>query len=594
MKPKIFNIKILIMGCAVFLFFCVPLLAGEDTATLKAMIGTVEYFSKGATGWQAATEGLKLSSGDKIKTGGDGMVSIDFANGGRIFLKPDTEFEITSLNRSDDKGSIDYKLQLNMGRLRAAVEKLDPNSSFEIKTPTAVAAIRGTTYYLTVREAKADEIPADVKERLTTDLFVEGGGVLYTSIVSGKYFVVNSSQTATSYGDGAVTIPIEVPPDRQLEWTQGWELLVVEPYESADGETLADLFSNEAGGENDPRLGDKVSELAAAAVELYDERDIIWQEMRNKLLEREYLRSSIYEILDGNRERRLEGYIEKISDAQMGKVLKDIHGNRVRMEQYILRPSSNTVELLNVNLRGTNDLTTMEWVTNFNTSLDNLPTGQLKTLPWNSYLSTQYVAGIPMYIQSPDQPSGIYPAGMSIKFSHNSDAFQESRRFSDRNVSLRTQGITDQRLWVSNFNDGNAMAYFPSAGSYQPPGTYSIQSDRRNADDEDGGGIGSNPKGFQYNFASLSGYGSIGAAFYIISDGGVKQDGSSLKMNDIWDALRVNLPGSGKHQIGDNNLEMIFSSAQFQDGTIDLIYVPMMSMEWQDETYVPFPAESPQ
>ena len=49
----------------------------------------------------------------------------------------------------------------------------------------------------------------------------------------------------------------------------------------------------------------------------------------------------------------------------------------------------------------------------------------------------------------------------------------------------------------------------------------------------------------------------------------------------------------GKH-IGDNNLEMVFNgSSVFQNGAIDLIYVPFMSnsIEWKDSSY--FPEGSP-
>jgi len=585
MINKLFNNKILIMACFFFLFFCGHLLAGEDTAMLKAMIGTVEYFSKGAAGWQTAAEGLTLSSGDKVKTGADGMVSITFANGGEIFLKPNTEFEITSLSRSEDKSSIDYKLQLNMGKLRAMVEKLDPNSSFEVKTPTAVAAIRGTVYYLTVREAQESEIPADIKERLTTDLFVESGGVLYTSIVSGKYFVVNASQASTTHEDGSITVPIDVPPDRQLEWTEEWEILSAEPYESSEDKDITDLFSNDKSGEGDERFGDRVNQVVAAAIELYDERNVILQEMSARLLEKDmeraYLRNEIREILEENDLRQIDACIEKISDAQTGKVMRDIHGNRVRVEQYILRPSSDTVELLNVNLRAGNDLTTMEWITRFNKSLDALPMGQLKTLPWNSYLETKKILGMP-YIVSPHQLWGIYPEYMSVGFSHADDAFSESRNFASR--FFGTQAIYNQELWVKNFNDNSKMDYRAPIFGYQLPGTYSIASGKRNANDEDGGGSQDNPMGFQYNFASRHDTGSISATFYVISDASIRQDDyNTLRIDNIWDALRVNMVGSNK-QIGDNNnLEMIFGSEKLFDKPIDIIYVPAMRMNWKGE-----------
>ncbi len=583
------NIKICILGIFLVPFLCGFLLAAEDSAVLKSMVGIVEYLPNGTADWQKAAEGLKLSQGDKIKTGTDGMASINFTNGSQVMLKPNSEFEIESLDVSQN--SVDYKLKLNTGKLRAIVEKMASNSSFTIKTPTAVAAVRGTIYYLNVREVTEDELPADVKERLATDLFVEDGGVLYTNIVSGKYFVVNTSMTSGTYGDGSITVPIEVPEDKRPEWTEGWELLVPEAYESPEGTDLTGLFGEGAGGESDPRLGEKINEVIAAAVALYDERDIIWQEMCRKLLERESLRSTISEILDGNRERRLEGYMEKISDAKEHKVLRDIYGNRVRMEQYILRPDGpegKVVELLNVNLRANNDLTTMVWATTFNQSLDSLATGQLKTLPWNSYLDTRFADDRGYFINSPYQAGGIYPESMSVMFSHANDAFSESRNFGFRETGFMVpiQRISNQELWVKGFNSGDAMVYARAIEGYQEPGTYSITSGIRNADIA--GSVEDNPKGFSYNFADASGNYTINSAFYVMSkaEESMRQDnGKDLAINNIWDALRMNMTEG--YNIGNNNLEMVFSSSAFQGKVIDLIYVPFSEMNWQEDGHLP-------
>ena len=117
------------------------------------------------------------------------------------------------------------------------------NGSFEIKSPTAVAAVRGTTFYMNVREATPGEIPSDVKELLMTELFVEVGGVIYTNSLSGTYFMISPGEVSDAYGDGTITAPMEIPADKQQEWLQGWEdILAAEPYQDPDdegGEMLA-------------------------------------------------------------------------------------------------------------------------------------------------------------------------------------------------------------------------------------------------------------------------------------------------------------------------------------------------------------------
>ena len=66
----------------------------------------------------------------------------------------------------------------------------------------------------------------------------------------------------------------------------------------------------------------------------------------------------------------------------------------------------------------------------------------------------------------------------------------------------------------------------------------------------------------------------------------MQDDYSSLTIDDIGDALRVNMAGSNK-QIGDNNLEMVFNSTLFQDGDIDLIYIPFSRMDWKPDDHFP-------
>ncbi|MBL7071814.1 MAG: FecR domain-containing protein [Candidatus Omnitrophica bacterium] len=227
-------------------------------AHLSVMTGTVEVLPALTGQWQGASEGMELTGGDKIRTGIDGMLSITFSNGSIVTLKENAEFEIRSLSVSENKNDIDYKLKLTMGKLRAMVEELGDESSFEIETPTAVAAVRGTLFYLYVLEADESDISSDVKERLKTELFVEVGGIIYTNTASGKFFKVRAGKFSDSYNDGSITEPIDVPEDKQKEWTEGWEdILAAEPYQVPEGLTVPDITGIDMGGEEGV-IGDDV------------------------------------------------------------------------------------------------------------------------------------------------------------------------------------------------------------------------------------------------------------------------------------------------------------------------------------------------
>ncbi|MCD4812183.1 hypothetical protein K8S19_00600 [bacterium] len=56
---------------------------------------------------------------------------------------------------------------------------------------------------------------------------------------------------------------------------------------------------------------------------------------------------------------------EKNIDLHLGKVLTDMHGNRVRMEEYVLRPEANQVQFLNLTMRD-NRLDYVNYLATFN------------------------------------------------------------------------------------------------------------------------------------------------------------------------------------------------------------------------------------
>ncbi len=82
-----------------------------------------------------------------------------------------------------------------------------------------------------------------------------------------------------------------------------------------------------------------------------------------------------------NLEDRVQGHedlelamAEKNADVHLGKVLTDMHGNRVRMEEYVLRPADNQVQFLNLSLRD-NRVDYIDYNAYFNTTVPENPHG---------------------------------------------------------------------------------------------------------------------------------------------------------------------------------------------------------------------------
>lgn len=88
---------------------------------------------------KAATVGEEVFEKSKIKTGGDGEVVIALAES-KLTIGPNAYTKISN----DKPGASSTKLALYGGKVGFKVNKLSSEQSFTIKTPSAVAGVRGT------------------------------------------------------------------------------------------------------------------------------------------------------------------------------------------------------------------------------------------------------------------------------------------------------------------------------------------------------------------------------------------------------------------------------------------------------------------
>lgn len=114
------------------------LVIASEKAVILFMEGDVKIKTMGDTSWKIADVGMTLYKGDSLRTGRDSWAEIgigkNFMNVVRV--KEETQIELTEL------GPI--TLGLLKGEIRSLVEKLGKETTFEIKTPTAVCGARGT------------------------------------------------------------------------------------------------------------------------------------------------------------------------------------------------------------------------------------------------------------------------------------------------------------------------------------------------------------------------------------------------------------------------------------------------------------------
>ncbi len=91
-----------------------------------------------------------LKQGSNIRTGDPGAIEITFKDGNSFFLRANTSLEIKNARKKSSSHLV-YELFLQVGRSISKVKNITgKDSRFEIHTPSAVAAARGTNFRVSV------------------------------------------------------------------------------------------------------------------------------------------------------------------------------------------------------------------------------------------------------------------------------------------------------------------------------------------------------------------------------------------------------------------------------------------------------------
>jgi hypothetical protein len=125
----------------VFLLAAVVFNAGGQPMRVAEIIyvsGSVSVKTPASSEWIAAKEGMLIKEEDTIRTGAASTAELAFGEGldNIINLFPDSQLVISSVNPG--------LVRLEEGRVFSLIKRLDKGSSFEVRTPTAVAGARGT------------------------------------------------------------------------------------------------------------------------------------------------------------------------------------------------------------------------------------------------------------------------------------------------------------------------------------------------------------------------------------------------------------------------------------------------------------------
>src|SRR5262249_32867433 len=112
-----------------------------EAASVSNTTGTV------TSAGQVVKQGQTLPQAPLIETGEDGSVAIDLADGSRLRLQKSSALQLQEMQRVEGiPDSHDTRVRLGSGHVETDVKPHRDVGRFEIVTPTAVLAVRGTTF----------------------------------------------------------------------------------------------------------------------------------------------------------------------------------------------------------------------------------------------------------------------------------------------------------------------------------------------------------------------------------------------------------------------------------------------------------------
>jgi hypothetical protein len=241
-------------------------------AYIHSWRGEVDIRRKPDAGWERVSgeERVRLAGGEELRTGRASTADIFMDDGSRVKIAP-----LSSFKMSEENGEA-VSIGLYFGRVRSWVKKF--SRKFEVRTPSAVCAVRGTDFMVS-----AD---GDGNSRVE----VYEGSVL-TGDSQGNSSLVREGQFADIPAGGSMGSP----------------------------------------GENPNGPSDMNSSIGVPS-------QIARNEIYNEISKEDVVARAQEEM--------------QAAEYQLAKTAVDAYGNRVRMEEYTIRPQDNQFKYVVLNTRG--------------------------------------------------------------------------------------------------------------------------------------------------------------------------------------------------------------------------------------------------
>ena len=275
---------------SLFLFVALPgvILAGE--AKILSMSGEVEVRPTREGQWMPAKEDLEVAEGGAVRTGVKGGALLLLPNKTKVWFRKSTTLEI------EQRQTMASRLVLVFGKIKVRVPHLLRKEKFEVRTPAAVCAVRGTEFTMgATSEGKMDLQVLFGEVKLKFMIPPQKGSA---------EFNIPQGQGISSAESGQAAKPVMLTAKAELEALENWN----------------------------PGLKP-------------EERQ---KELQQKENDRAQVRA--FARATANAENSVKSFLNvvKESDLEAGRTMSDVHGNVVRVDQRMVRPAADEIQFFNL------------------------------------------------------------------------------------------------------------------------------------------------------------------------------------------------------------------------------------------------------
>src|SRR5438552_13739484 len=139
----------------VLLLLLPPALWAQGTLKVSSAAGPVEWRAVSNKPFTVLTPGHAVQAGDEVRTGAGAQLILEVPDGSYMVISENSKLIVEDFW----SGNLRSLMNLMVGRVRFYVQRLGGRANpYRVTTPTALIAVRGTTFEVTVDEAQFAEV----------------------------------------------------------------------------------------------------------------------------------------------------------------------------------------------------------------------------------------------------------------------------------------------------------------------------------------------------------------------------------------------------------------------------------------------------